>query len=348
MPKVENMNNIIDIAGGKQKGAQMISSTALVIANDKNKKNQLIDHLSATGLFQQIKPLESSAALFLHLKSKHADMVCWAIEGKNRKADWINKLHSDEKWHDLPLIAFAEDQQSLLNGFQLGASDSVHVKIDPTELSARMARHLERWQRLLELRQSKEQLQKMALTDPLTKLGNRATFDLSIKQAAACTQRSGHPYSLLMIDLDHFKKFNDTYGHQTGDSVLRSVADAILSSARKADICCRYGGEEFAVILPDTKASNAEVLAERIHKQVEKVSRKQPAGRIPITVSIGISCANRDNNLHPTQLIEEADQALYLAKENGRNRTETWQLNNISPRVPFNYSPAPQFAFGTC
>jgi diguanylate cyclase (GGDEF)-like protein len=342
------MNNIIEITGGQQENTQMINTTALVIANNKNKKVQLMDHLSATGLFQQIKPLESSAALFQHLRSKPADMVCWAIERKNHKADWINKLHSDEKWHDLPLIAFAEDQQSLLNGFQLGASDSVHVEIDPTELSARMARHLERWQRLLELRQSKEQLQKMALTDPLTKLGNRATFDLSIKQAAACTQRSGSPYSLLMIDLDNFKKFNDNYGHQTGDSVLRSVADAIHSSARNADICCRYGGEEFAVILPDTKANNAEVLAERIHKQVAKVSRKQPAGRMPITVSIGISCANRDTNIHPAQLIEEADQALYLAKANGRNRTETWQPDDMVTGIHVNYSPIQQFALGAC
>lgn len=324
----------------------MMNTTALIIANDKSKKDQLVNHLSATGLFKQIKPLGSSAALFQHLKSKRADMVCWAVERKNRKANWISQLHSDEQWHDLPLIAFAEDQQGLINGFHLGASDSVHVEIDTTELSARMNRHLERWQRLLELRQSKEQLQKMALTDPLTKLGNRATFDMSLKQAAACTQRSGSPYSLLMIDLDHFKNFNDNYGHQTGDSVLRSVADAIRYSARDADICCRYGGEEFAVILPDTKANNAEVLAERIHKQVAKVSRKQPSGRMAITVSIGISCANRDS-IHPAQLIEEADQALYLAKDNGRNRTETWQPDTIPPRMQFSYNAAPQLAFGT-
>ncbi|MDX2481866.1 MAG: diguanylate cyclase [Desulfuromusa sp.] len=341
------MTNIIDIAVG-QRDTKKMNTTALIIANDKHKKTQLMKHLTATGLFQKIKPLGSSADLFQHLKSKPADMVCWAIDKKHHKADWINKLHSNEKWHDLPLIAFAEDQQGLLNGFQLGASDSVHVEIDPTELSARMNRHLERWQRLLELRQSKEQLQKMALTDPLTKLGNRATFDMSIKQAAACSQRSGLPYSLLMIDLDHFKKFHDSYGHQTGDSVLRLVADVIQNSARNADICCRYGGEEFAVILPDTKGNNAEVLAERIHRQVAKVSRKQPSGRMPITISIGISCANRISNIHPTQLIEEADQALYLAKENGRNRTESWQSEDIIPRVSFDCTPVTQLAFGTC
>ena len=323
-----------------------MKTTALVIASDKHRKAQMVDHLSATGLFAQIKPLGSAAALFRHLESKRTDMVCWAIEKKNRKVDWINKLQSDEQWHDLPLIAFAEDQQGLISGFQLGASDSVRVEIDPTELSARMSRHLERWQRLLELRQSKEQLQKMALTDPLTQLGNRATFDISIKQAAACTQRSGSPYSLLMIDLDHFKNFNDNYGHQTGDSVLRSVADAIKDAARDADICCRYGGEEFSVILPDTKAKNAEVLAKRIHKHVAKISRKQPSGRMPITISIGISCANRDSNIHPTQLIEEADQALYLAKENGRNRTETWQADYSPSRTQFTYDSSPQLAYG--
>ena len=127
-----------------------------------------MNHLSATGLFGQIKPLNSSAALFKHLKSKRTDMVCWAIDPKDSQTSWINKLHADEKWHDLPLIAFAEDQQGLIDGFQLGASDSVRVEIDPTELSARMTRHLERWQRLLELRKSKEQLQQLALTDPLT------------------------------------------------------------------------------------------------------------------------------------------------------------------------------------
>ena len=310
-----------------------MNTTALIIANDKNKNKQLVNHLSTTGLFKKIKSLRSSESLFQHLKSNRTDMVCWAIEKENQKVEWIDKLHSDERWHDLPLIAFAEDQQSLINGFQLGASDSVHVEIDPIELSARMSRHLERWQRLLELRKSKERLQKMALTDPLTQLGNRATFDMNIKQAAASTHRSGIPHSLLMIDLDYFKTFNDNYGHQTGDSVLRSVADAIKDSARDADICCRYGGEEFAVILPDTRANNAEVLAERIHNQIANVSRKQPSGRMPISVSIGISCTDLHSSTHPTQLIENADQALYLAKENGRNRTETWQPNNIAPQV---------------
>jgi diguanylate cyclase (GGDEF)-like protein len=325
----------------------MMHSTALILAKDKNKKNQLISHLSATGLFGQIKPLGSAAALFQHLKSKPADMVCWAIEKKSPKSAWITKLQAQEQWHDLPLIAFAEDQQSLIEGFQHGASDAVHVEIDPSELSERMNRHLQRWQRLLELRKSQEQLQKLALTDPLTQLGNRATFDMSIKQAAARTQRSGIPYSLLMIDLDHFKTFNDTHGHQAGDDVLQLVAAAINEAARDSDICCRYGGEEFAIILPDTKAKNAQVLAERIHQQMAKITQTLPLERRPITVSIGISSANRHNNFQPRKLIEEADQALYLAKENGRNRTETWRAGYVVPNMQFTYHSTTQLAFGT-
>ncbi len=324
----------------------MLNSTALVLASDKDKKAKMINHLSATGLFGEIKPLGSTTALLQHLQTKPADMVCWAIEKKNQTADWIKKLQAQEQWHDLPLIAFADDQKSLIDGFQLGASDAVHIEIDPTELSVRINRHIQRWQRLLELRKSQEELQKMALTDPLTQLGNRATFDMSIKQAAARTQRSGIPYSLLMIDLDHFKAFNDSHGHQVGDVILRLVAEAIGTAARDSDICCRYGGEEFAVILPDTKGKNAEILASRIHRRIKQVSQAQPLDRQPITVSIGISSANRRNNSHPQSLVEEADQALYLAKKNGRNRTETWQPDYIVPKVQFTYNHRQQLAFG--
>lgn len=313
----------------------MSNSTALVLANDKNRKDQMVRHLSATGLFKQIKALSSSSALFRHLKTQSADMVCWTTGETHRKTDWIGKLQAQEQWLDLPLIAFAEDQQGLIEGFQMGASDAVHIQIDTTELSVRMNRHLQRWQRLLELRKSQEHLQKMALTDPLTQLGNRATFDLSIRQAAARTQRTGQPYSLLMIDLDHFKGFNDTHGHQVGDTILTAVAGALRSTSRETDICCRYGGEEFAIILPDTSVQNAAILAGRIHRQVRKVSLTQPRERQPITVSIGISCANRQDRSHPRSIIEEADQALYQAKKNGRNRTEIWGSSPIGPKVRF-------------
>lgn len=326
----------------------MMNATALVIGSDPSKKLQLVESLSATKLFDRVKPLKTIGSLFQHLKTKSVDIICWAIENSEPQAEWIDKLQGDDHWNDLPLIAFADNQQSLINGFNLGASDSIKLSADPCELNARLHGHLKRWQRLLDLRQSKEQLQKMALTDALTGLGNRATFDLSIKQTTARTQRSDAEFSLLMIDLDHFKQFNDNYGHQTGDEVLRQVAKAISNSARDSDICCRYGGEEFAVILPDTDATSAQVLADRIHNQVAQTSRRLLQSRLPITVSIGISSTHSNRATHPTTLIEEADRALYQAKENGRNRTEVWLSTAIRPvRADAPFSAVQSLAFGT-
>ncbi len=322
----------------------MTNKTALIMASNDSTKSCMINQLSATGLFNRIAPIQSAAALFHYLETDSADLVCWDVEKRQSVGSWIGRLQADEQWNDLPLIAFAQDQQSLLHGFHLGASDAVHYDIDPRELSARIDKHLQRWQRLLELRHSQEQLQRMALTDPLTKLGNRATFDLSMKQAAARMQRSGSPYSLLLIDLDHFKKINDTHGHQSGDYILQQAAEVIACASRDSDICCRYGGEEFAVILQDTRGKNAEHLAHRIHQHIAKMPSQD---HIPLTVSIGISCSNRVNQGQPTTLIKEADQALYLAKQNGRNRTET-SKSDFFAASPYRQSqPLTQLAFGT-
>lgn len=326
----------------------MMHATALVIGSDPGKKLRLVKCLSDTRLFERVKPLKSITSLFQHLKNRSADIICWAIDNNESQADWIEQLQQHDLWHDLPLVAFADNQQSLIKGFTLGASDSLQLNTDPKELNARLLVHLKRWQRLLDLRKSKEQLQKMALTDPLTQLGNRATFDMSLKQAIARAQRNEKPVSLLMIDLDFFKQFNDTFGHQTGDKVLREIARSISCSARDSDVCCRYGGEEFSVILPDTDADNAQVLAERIHKEVARTSRRLQLGPQPITVSIGIGSTSLQRIAHPRTLIEEADRALYMAKEKGRNRTETWQqLRPNRNRIDYSYSPLQQLAFGT-
>ena len=303
----------------------MMNATALVIAHDDNMQTQLVNQLSATGLFGDVTPIATIADLFRRLKTKPTDMICWAVETINPKDNWIRRLQAQKKWHDLPLIAFADDQQSLLNGFELGASDALHLKINQQELSARIKRHLQRWERLRELRDTQEELQRMALTDPLTRIGNRATFDLGMKQAAARLRRHQTPYSLLLVDLDHFKKFNDLHGHQAGDHILQQVAGAIKKSTRDTDICCRYGGEEFAIILPDTIAKDATILARRIHCSIATVSKKLPLNHQPVTVSIGVSSSTETKNCDIDQMLEQADQALYLAKSNGRNRTEVWQ-----------------------
>ena len=174
---------------------------------------------------------------------------------------------------------------------------------------------------LAALQANLEAIRSEALTDPLTTLANRKHFDQSIEQAVASADDEGSPLSLLITDIDHFKSFNDAYGHQTGDQVLKLVALAVKQNVKGKDVACRYGGEEFAVILPHTDLLNAEIVGGHIReavmkKELVKRSTGEPLGHV--TVSIGISSYRRGESAHG--LIERADSCLYLAKRSGRNR----------------------------
>ncbi|WP_350333886.1 GGDEF domain-containing protein [Coralliovum pocilloporae] len=171
-----------------------------------------------------------------------------------------------------------------------------------------------------DLQENLETIMFESLTDELTTLANRKHFDQSMERALTDAEQSGKPLTLLVTDIDHFKKFNDTYGHQTGDQVLRLVALSVKQNVKGQDIPCRYGGEEFTVILPDTSMEQAEVVAENIRaavqgKELVKRSTGENLGRV--TISIGISQFRTGDN--PSTMIERADACLYAAKENGRN-----------------------------
>ncbi|KAA0949676.1 MULTISPECIES: sensor domain-containing diguanylate cyclase [unclassified Pseudomonas] len=179
------------------------------------------------------------------------------------------------------------------------------------------------WMLRLELRRryrAEKVLSELAATDALTSLANRRTLDQRLRMEWDRTQRSGEPLALLMIDIDHFKSFNDRHGHQGGDEALRNVAQAIASSVRRpADLATRYGGEEFAVILPHTDSNGAGVIAEYIRSAVEHLPRVA-GDTLPITVSIGISVADKNSHGSLEELLLCADRALYEAKHTGRNR----------------------------
>ena len=163
------------------------------------------------------------------------------------------------------------------------------------------------------------QLRQRAEHDRLTGLLNRQAFDHEIDGEAARFDRYQRPYSLLMLDLDHFKQVNDRYGHQVGDAVLAHVGETLAKTLREVDIAARYGGEEFAVILPETDLRTAEEIAERIRVAIAGTPASTSAGKLPITVSIGASsCPERAGD--PATLIRTADAALYQSKRAGRNR----------------------------
>ena len=171
----------------------------------------------------------------------------------------------------------------------------------------------QRYQRQLE--ETNAKLELLSMTDDLTGLGNRRAFDEYIEHEVQRANRYQRPLSIMLMDVDNFKLYNDTFGHLAGDSLLKAIAGLLNKKTRASDLIIRYGGDEFAVILPDTEKSAAKILAERFRKAVEGVSTLKR----PVTVSIGVF-SMRPGCLDSTKLVAEADKALYLAKESGRNQ----------------------------
>jgi len=159
-----------------------------------------------------------------------------------------------------------------------------------------------------------------AYRDALTDVNNRRGFDIKMDQEFVRWQRYEYPMSLIMLDIDFFKKINDTYGHQAGDKVLAVVGRLLKNQTREIDIVGRYGGEEFIILLPETGRTSARGVAEKIRQSVEKKGFHSEGKRVPMTLSCGI--ASFEQGEKPGDVIKRADKALYEAKSNGRNRSE--------------------------
>lgn len=172
---------------------------------------------------------------------------------------------------------------------------------------------------VLHLQEECQRLRELSQTDPLTGLYNRRHLTASLGREMERTRRTGLPTCLIMIDLDHFKRLNDTYGHQFGDAVLRRVACLIKENVRKLDISCRYGGEEFALVLPGTRLPQAVRLAMRLKATVAQawVAPQGPDGQL--TASFGVDTFMGREELTPEAFLQQADRWLFLAKARGRN-----------------------------
>ena len=190
---------------------------------------------------------------------------------------------------------------------------------------------------ITELQENLEAVRTESLTDPLTSLANRKFFDEALARTFAAAQARREPLSLMLTDIDHFKKFNDSYGHLTGDQVLRLVAIAVKQNVKGQDIAARYGGEEFAIVLPNTALRSAITVADHIrravmNKELMKRSTGEHLGRV--TISIGVATLGQNDT--PQSLIERADVCLYAAKRSGRNRVigeADLEANQAAPKV---------------
>jgi len=212
-------------------------------------------------------------------------------------------------------------QRAAAAGLEIGVNDYLVRPIDRNELVARARTQIRKKRYGERLRDNVQQSIEMAITDSLTSLYNRRYMESHLGSLVEQAASRGKPLSLLVLDIDYFKSVNDGFGHDAGDDVLREFATRIRKSIRGIDLACRYGGEEFVVVMPETDMAVAAVVAERIRRRIasEPFQINQGAGSLDVTISIGLAALATVDDSAAT-ILKRADQALYRAKRDGRNR----------------------------
>jgi diguanylate cyclase (GGDEF)-like protein len=209
------------------------------------------------------------------------------------------------------MLTAKDRKQDLLAAMAAGADDYLAKPVDPSELRARVLVG----KRILELQQS---LRFAATHDFLTKLLNRAEILAGLRRELARSRRTGQPVAVILADIDHFKQVNDSLGHAAGDEALKEVGRRLKCDLRPYDLAGRYGGEEFLLILPTCGATPATHRAEQLRLSVSKDPVLTLFGSIPITMSMGVTARNSDSDLTVEEILQQADRALYRAKEKGK------------------------------
>ena len=235
--------------------------------------------------------------------------------------DICRKLKTTTQTRNIPVIFLtgASDVDQKVLGFDVGAVDYIQKPFDSVELNTRV-------RAALRTKRFQDRLAQSAMIDGLTGLWNRAHFDQRIHEEVAAALRYDRPMSLIMMDVDKFKNLNDNHGHPFGDEVLQAVGDVLQDSARTSDWPCRYGGEEFGLILRETDLDGAIIMAERIRKEIGSLQLHNKAQLVPVTSSFGVVSSTLCMNpcdLSSKWMIGSADRALYAAKEGGRNCVRT-------------------------
>jgi len=291
------------------------SPTLLLIDDDPN-AHELTDYYLASVVSNTLHALTGSEGLRI-AKESLPDVILLDIEMPGMDGFQVcRQLKEMEATRDIPVLFLTRDKQSghIAKALDYGGSDYVTKPFVPVELQARV-------RSALRLKRAIDVLREQAMFDPLTNLANRRAFDAGLLASIADHTRNGHNLGLLMLDLDHFKAVNDTYGHGVGDEVLTQVGTAIRRVCRPYDVAARYGGEEFGLILNQMEPEEARDIGQRLLEAIRQLAISINGGRLRITASAGLACtAALCTKIDARQFLAQADAALYEAKRHGRNR----------------------------
>ncbi|BEH11909.1 diguanylate cyclase [Geobacter sulfurreducens subsp. ethanolicus] len=304
---------------------ETMAMTALVIDDSEVLREEIVRTLKEARLFETYLEARDGLEGFKTLLNNKVDLVLCDLEMPRMDGfRFLSMARSRGELQDLPIILLTsrEDRDTKIRGLEQGASDYVTKPFDSGELVARVRVQMKVKGLQDELKRSNELLRKLSITDPLTHLHNRRHLMEMVDKEFQRASRKGGALSLVILDIDYFKKINDTYGHQEGDKVLVALADIVHQRLRSYDIAARYGGEEFVLLLPETPLQEAQAIAERLRLEVQDhVFDGSLHGQV-ITISLGVATYPSPRIEGTDSLFRQADEALYRAKQNGRNRVE--------------------------
>jgi len=299
----------------RERGTESADPQVLIVDDDQELISALNTELTHNGFF----PLnaENGASALKILEERHerigavvSDWMMPEIDG----LELLKKMRDNGKYQHIPFLMLSAKghEEDVLKGLEAGANDYIRKPFNINEFSARLSNLVSNWE-------FQKLLREQAIKDALTRLYNYRYFMDTLRYETVRAKRYGGPLSLIMFDIDHFKHVNDHYGHPAGDFILKNIGDLLRKNTRSVDIACRYGGEEFTIILPSTIVDGAEFVARRLRKLIAGHEFTRADTVLAITCSFGVGCFNPDSETLDA-FLQKVDRALYHSKQTGRDR----------------------------
>ncbi len=309
----------------------------LVVETDADARGDLVRRLNRAGL--QTHAAATTDEALARIEAHRPDLLMLGLDKPGRSGlQMLADVRQRFAASDLPVIlmTYSDSTLDVVKALHLGANDFLAKPLNGAIMLARVRMQLQLREAMAALEQANRRLEEMVLVDCLTGVPNRRHFDLTLDREARRSLRDPAPLSVVLADVDHFKSFNDLYGHEAGDRVLQQVARAMNDVVRRAaDFFARYGGEEFVAVLPGTDSAGAVVVAERMREAVAALAIPHEGATETgyVSMSLGVSTVVPADGFEPKQLISMADTRLYRAKRGGRNQVVgTGQVSGVFER----------------